>query len=159
MIQETATTLWMAFKLNAAKFLSICFALLIPIQFMLLLVGAFILADTIAGIWSSRKLGKKITSNRLSGFISKMLVYNAVVILAYALDVNLLGEFLLHLVSINLLFTKVTVIALIVNECYSINEKLVNVKGKGIWDYAKQVLGVAKFIKKEAKELQDDDKE
>jgi len=157
MIQETITTLWAAFKINAAKFLSICFALLIPIQFMLLLVGAFIFADTVAGIWCAKKSNKKITSNRLSGIISKMLVYNSVVILAYALDVNLLGEFLLHIVSISLLLTKVTVIALITNELYSINEKLVNVKGKGIFDYAKQLLGVAKFIKKEAHDLTDDE--
>jgi hypothetical protein len=84
-------------------------------------------------------------------------VYNSVVILAFALDVNLVGEFLMHIVSIHLLFTKVTAIALIVNECYSINEKLVNVTGKGIFTYFKQVLGIAKYVKKEAKELTDDD--
>lgn len=157
MLQET-TTLWSTIKAKAAEFFGFAFALIAPIHFILLLVGAFILADTIAGVWCAKKTGKKITSNRLSKFISKMLVYNAVVILAFALDINLIGEFLLHIVSVNLLFTKITAIALIVNECYSIDEKLVNVKGKGIFGYFKQLLGVAKYVKKEAKELTDDDK-
>lgn len=153
MIQET-TTLWGIIKSNLFTFFSMIFGLLAPIQPILLLVFVFIFLDTVMGVWASKKLKKQITSRKLSAFISKMLVYGSVVILTYALDKLLLGEFLLMLVSINLLATKVAAIALIIAEVYSIDEKLVNVKGKGIWHYFKRLIGVAKLIKKEADGLE-----
>jgi hypothetical protein len=156
-MKEQLIQIIIALKNNIYPLFAVAIGLLAPIQYILLLVGAFILADTVAGVWSSKKLGKKITSNRFSSVISKMLVYNSVVILAFALDVNLLGEFLLHIVSINLLFTKVAAIALITNECYSIDEKLRNVTGKGIWFYFKRLVGIAKTIKREAEELEKKD--
>ena len=153
MIQET-TTLWSIIKSNAVTFFSMICALLAPIQPILLLVFIFIMLDTVMGVWASKKLKKEITSRKLSAFISKMLVYGGVVILTYALDKLLLGEFLLMFVSVKLLATKVAAIALILAEVYSIDEKLVNVKGKGIWHYFKRLIGVAKLIKKEADELE-----
>ena len=158
MTKEAIITLLVSIKQKAAYLLGIGFGLIAPIQFILLLVGAFIAADTVFGVWAAKKQKKKITSNRFSSFIGKMLVYQTVVIIAYALDINLLGEFLLAIVSIKLLLTKMVAIALIVNECYSIDEKLVNVKGKGIFHYFKQLLGLAKLVKKEAKELTNDEK-
>jgi putative flippase GtrA len=156
MIQET-TTLWTIIKSNLGQFFAMCFGLLAPIQPILLLVFGFIIADTVAGIWCSKKTGIKITSRRLSAFIAKMLVYSAVVILTYGLDKLLLGEFLLHIVSINLLATKVAAMALIFAEVYSIDEKLIRVTGKGIWHYFKRLIGLAKMIKKEAKDLKDEE--
>lgn len=143
-------------KNNFGVFGGMIFGLLSPIQPILLLVFAFIVADTIFGVWAARKTNKKITSRRLSSFIGKMIVYSCAVILTYALDKLLLGEFLLHIISINLLATKVTSMALIFAEIFSIDEKLVMVKKKGIWDYFKQLLGVAKKIKKEAEELKEE---
>jgi hypothetical protein len=154
---EQSTTLWSIIKSNLGQFFVMCFGLLAPIQPILLLVFAFIMADTVAGIWCSKKTGVKITSRRLSAFISKMLVYAAVVILTYGLDVLLLGEFLLHIVSINLLATKVSAIALIFAEVYSIDEKLIRVTGKGIWHYFKRVIGLAKMIKKQKEEILDEE--
>lgn len=141
-------------KSNLDTFFAMCFGLLAPIQPILLLVFAFIIADTFFGVWSAKKTSKKLSSRKLSTFIGKMLVYAFVIILTYALDTLLLGEFLLKIVSINLLATKVSAIALILNECYSIDEKLRNVNGKGIWHYIKQLISVAKLIKKESKELE-----
>lgn len=153
MTKEAIITILISIKEKAGYLLGIGFGLLAPIQFILLLVGAFIAADTCFGVWAAKKQKKKITSHRFSSFIGKMLVYQAVVILAYALDVNLLGEFLLAIVSVKLLLTKLVAIALIVNECYSISEKIENVTGKGIWFYFKQILGLAKFVKKEVEDL------
>ena len=153
MFQET-TSLLAIIKSNFFTFFSIICGLLAPIQPILLLVFAFIVIDTVMGVWASKKLKREITSKKFSTFISKMLVYGLVVILTYALDKLLLGEFLFIFVSINLLATKVAAIALIVAEVYSIDEKLVNVKGKGIWHYFKRLIGVAKLIKKEANDLE-----
>ena len=65
----------------------------------------------------------------------------------------MLGEFFLLFLSIPLAITKITVIALVVNEVYSIDEKVVNVKGYGLWNMFKRLLGVAKFIKKQQNDL------
>lgn len=149
MIQETTTTLWSIIKSNLFSFTAMICGLLAPIQPILLLVFSFIILDTFMGVWSAKKTNVKITSRRLSSFITKMLVYAGVIILTYGLDKLLLGEFLLMVVSVNLFATKVSAIALILAEIYSIDEKLVNVKGKGIWHYFKRLIGVAKLIKKE----------
>ena len=155
MIQET-TTLWATLKANCGPFLAIAFGLLAPIQFILLLVGAFIIADTAFGVWAAHKTGKQLTSRKLSKFISKMFVYMGVIVLTYALDTLLLGEFLLHIVSIDMVATKVTALALIFAEVFSIDEKLKMVNtGKGLWYYFKRLIGVAKLIKKETEELKE----
>lgn len=150
-------TLLDSVKSKLAMLLFSCLSLLAPIQFILLLVGFFIVLDTISGIFASKKLKLPITSRKLSRFITKMLVYQLVVITFYALDVNLLGEFLLKVVSIKLVLTKTIAIALVINELYSIDEKirLVN-KGKGLWFFFKQMISTAKIIKKEGGGLMDE---
>ena len=153
MILET-TSLWASLKGKAALIFGSIFALLAPIQFVLLLVGAFIAADTVFGMYTAKKLGHKLTSRKFSKFISKMLVYQAVIILIYALDVLLLGEFFLMIVSVPLVLTKITSIALIAVEIFSIDEKLKMLKdGQGIWYHFKRLIGIAKLIKKETKEI------
>lgn len=128
-------------------------ALLSPIKIFLVLVGIFIFIDTILGIWAAKKTGIKIESRKLSKFISKMFVYNMVVILAFLLDKYLLGEFFLLFLSIPLAITKLTTIGLVLNEAYSMDEKVRNVKGVGIWDIFSKLLGLAKFIKKQKEEV------
>ena len=157
MINET-TTLWCSLKSKFGLLFGSAFALLAPIQFILLLVGCFIVMDTIFGVYASKKLGKEFTSRKFSKFISKMFVYNAVIIMTYALDVQLLGEFFMMIVSVPLVLTKVTAIALVVNEIISIDEKLKMIKkGKGIWFHFKRLLSITKLIKKQADELDDTD--
>lgn len=128
-------------------------ALLSPIKIFLVLVGIFIFIDTVLGIWAAKKTGIKIESRKLSKFISKMFVYNMVVILAFLLDKYLLGEFFLLFLSIPLAITKLTTIGLVLNEAYSMDEKVRNVKGVGIWDIFSKLLGLAKFIKKQKEEI------
>ena len=153
MIKET-TTLFASIKAKAGLIFGSALALLAPIQWVLLLVGAFIAADTIFGMYTAKKLGIKLTSRKFSAFISKMLIYQAVVILVYALDVLLLGEFFLMIVSIPMVLTKVAAIALVVVEIFSIDEKLKMLKdGKGIWYHFKRLIGIAKLLKKTAKDL------
>lgn len=159
MIQET-TGLWALIKTNAATFAGVIMGLIAPIQYILLLVFAFIAADTVAGVWAATKTGKKLTSKKFSTFIGKMIVYASLVLLSYGLDALLLGEFLWYIVKIKLLTVKITAIALCFAEVFSIDEKMKMVNpGKGLFFHFKRLLGVAKLVKKEAKELQDDDKE
>ena len=124
----------------------------------MILVFVFILIDTIGGIWASNQLGIEITSRRLSKFISKLLVYQTVIILAYAIDVNLLGPFILLFLSVPLAMTKIVGLGLVVNEIFSLDESLKKVnKDKGIAFYFKQLIGVAKYVKKEAETFEKKD--
>lgn len=158
MIQET-TGLWAIIKSNATQFAGVIMGLIAPVQFILLLVFAFIAADTVAGIWAAHKTGKKISSRKFSSFIGKMVVYASLVLLSYGLDALLLGEFLLYIVKIKLLTVKITAIALCFAEVFSIDEKMKMVKpGEGLFFHFKRLLGVAKIIKKEAHELTEDEK-
>jgi hypothetical protein len=158
MIQET-TTLWVTLKANLLEFFGVIMALIAPIQAIIMLVFAFIIADTAFGIWSAKKTGKKLTSTKFSGFIGKMIVYLALLLLSYGLGALLLDEFLFYVIKIKLLTTKVTAIALCFAEIYSIDEKLKNVDPeKGIFYHFKRLLGVAKLVKQETDDLMDDDK-
>lgn len=160
MIHDTTTALTATFKTHGWSILGIILVLLGPIKWFMLLVGLAIIADTIFGIWSSRKLGKKLESRKFARFITKQLVYQSVVIGAYALDKLLLGEFFLLFISIPMLVTKLAVIGLIVTEGYSIDEKLQNVnKGEGIYFHFQRLLRLAKFIKKETSDVFEDKKE
>ena len=147
MVKTTLASLWSS---SFGKAIVFAIGLLAPIKFIMVLVFAAILADTIFGIRTSRKLGVEITSRRLSKFISKLFVYQFVIIFAYAIDVNLLGEFILLFISVPLALTKITSLGLVVNELFSIDESLKKLnKEKGLWFYFTQLLSVAKRIKKD----------
>lgn len=136
--------------------IGIIVGLLAPIQFILLLVSMFIVIDTIFGVYTAKKLKREITSRKLAAFIHKMLIYNIVIITVYALDKLLLGEFLLQMVSIHLVATKVAAIALVVTEIFSIDEKLRMLNNNnGMWSYLKRLLSLAKLVRKETKNLQE----
>jgi phage-related holin len=157
MIQDTTAALSATLKTNGWPIFGIIASLLSPIKWLMILVAIFITADTIAGIWSSIKLNKKLESRKFARFITKMLIYQVVVITAYALDKLLLGEFFLLFISIPMVATKLATLALIVAEIFSIDEKLKNVnEEKGIWYHFSRLLKIAKFIKKEADELTKD---
>lgn len=130
------------------------FGLLAPIQGLLILVGVFILIDTIMGIWAAKKAGSTITSYKLSAMLSKMFIYQLIVIVAYALDKLILGELTGLFVDINLLITKIATLFVIGNELFSIDEKMRIIRGgKGIWYQFKRLIGVAKLVKRETKDI------
>ena len=134
-------------------------ALIAPIKIYLVLIAIFIVLDTIAGVWASKALGIKISSSRFSAFISKLFIYNAVAITAYFIDIHLLGEFILLFLSIPMAATKITVLGLILNEIYSIDEKFVNVKGSGLWSIFKKLLKTRGLLKKTKDKIEEDTKD
>jgi len=148
------TTITSIFTNSIGKAFLFAIGLLTPIKFIMMIVFFAILADTIYGVRCSKKIGEQITSRKLSKFITKLLIYQAVIIFAYAIDVNIFGEFLLLFLSVPMALTKVVALGLIVNEGYSIDESLKRVnKEKGLWFYFKQLIGLAKMIKSETKDL------
>jgi hypothetical protein len=141
-------------KANLKTFFLAAIGLLSPIKYLLILVGLFILIDTVVGIWAARKQHIVITSRRLSSVLSKMLVYQGIVILAYALDKLILGGIVSVFIDVPLLVTKIATLIILVNESFSIDEKVrILNKNKGTWFYFKRAVGLAKLVKKQTKDL------
>ena len=154
MFQTTFSSLITVIKSNSWSLFLIITSLLSPIKYLMFLVGCMIILDTIFGIWSSKKLGLKLQSRKFARFITKMLIYQVVLITAFALDNLILGEFFLLFISIKMLMVKAAALALISAEIFSIDEKLKNVNdGQGIWFHFSRLLKVAKFLKKESEDI------
>jgi hypothetical protein len=153
-MKQESISIFTSIKSNFFTYFTVVIGLLSPIKYILLLVGLSILADTIFGVYAAKKTGKKITSRRLSAFISKMLIYQTVVITMFAIDTLLLGEFLMLFISIPFVATKITALLLIINETISIDEKLRMLNPeKGLWFHFKRLIGIAKLVKKETEGL------
>jgi hypothetical protein len=132
------------------------FALLsffLPIVPLLLLVGLFILCDTILGIWAAKKRGERITSRKLGNIVPKMILYQAAVLVGYVLDVFLLSEFVNYIFSIDLLITKLIAMTLIFIETLSLNENIECISGKNLFASFKQMITRTANIKGQIKDL------
>jgi hypothetical protein len=114
---------------------------LAPIQTMMILIGVFIIIDTIMGVWSAAELAKKegksprsvISSRKLrDGFLSKIIIYQTSLILLFVLDsyfLNDIVKFFFKDLPITFIITKILGVMLIVIEATSIEEKIYRVKG------------------------------
>lgn len=69
-----------------------CVAVLAPIKAVLVTVGILIVADALTGMYAAHKRGEKISSAAMRRTLSKMLVYQGVVILGYLLEANLMDH-------------------------------------------------------------------
>jgi hypothetical protein len=124
-------------------------AFFVPIQGVLLLVGFSILLDTVFGVYSSRKQGKKITSKILSwGIVSKMISYEAVILLIYAIEVLLLNDIIKSVVSVELIVTKLAALTLVSIEAFSIDESVRAFNNdKGVAFYFGRLIKLGKSVK------------
>lgn len=138
-----------ALKGKLVPFLQVFAAFLLPIKPLALLVVFAILVDTITGIGKAKKLKEKITSRKLSKFISKILLYLACLFSFYALDVFLIGELIGTFTSIPLLATKLVAVSLIFVELLSIDENF-----KAGWKFS--MFGALKKMLIRAKEIKGD---
>ena len=143
-------------KLNLSKLMAIIFSFFLPIVGILILIGAAVLLDTVTGIWKSRKLKQPITSRKLSAIMSKILLYEATVILFYLIDYFLVNEIVYSFFSIDMLVTKVLALTLVSIEVISINENYKAVRGVDLWDALKNLFRRAKEITSEYKDINND---
>ena len=125
----------------------------LPIVPLILLVGLFIICDTILGIWAAKKRGEKITSRKLGNIVPKMLLYQGAVIVGYTLDHLLLGEFVKYLFNIDMLITKLIAMTLIFIESLSLNENIEYITGKNIFQSFKKMISRTAKIKGQIKDL------
>jgi hypothetical protein len=125
----------------------------LPIVPLILLVGLFILCDTILGIWAAIKRGERITSRKLGNIVPKMLLYQGAVLVGYVLDHLLLGEFVNYVFNIDMLITKLIAMTLIFIESVSLNENMECITGKNIFKSFKDMITRTAKIKGQIKDL------
>ena len=126
----------------------------LPIVPLILLVGLFILCDTILGIWAAIKRGERITSRKLGNIVPKMLLYQGAVLVGYVLDHLLLGEFVNYVFNIDMFITKLIAMTLIFIESVSLNENMECITGKNIFKSFKDMITRTAKIKSKIKDLE-----
>ena len=146
------------FKLYSTKLMAIILSFFLPIVGILILIAASVILDTITGIWKAKKLKQPITSRRLSAIISKILLYEATVMLFFAMDKFLLNDIVISFFSIELLTTKVLALVLVSIEVISINENYKAIYQKDLWDALKNLFARAKEVTSDFKNINEKDK-
>jgi len=145
-------------KLYSTKLMAIILSFFLPIVGILILIAASVILDTITGIWKAKKLKQPITSRKLSAIISKILLYEATVMLFYAMDKFLLNDIVISFFSIELLTTKILALVLVSIEIISINENYKAVKGIDLWASLKNLFARAKEVTSDFKNINEKDK-
>jgi len=138
--------------------MAIILSFFLPIVGILILIAASVILDTITGIWKAKKLKQPITSRRLSAIISKILLYEATVMLFYAMDKFLLNDIVMQFFSIELLTTKILALTMVSIEVISINENYKQVKGIDLWASLKNLFARAKEVTSDFKNINEKDK-
>jgi len=117
----------------------------VPVQPLLLIIGAFIAMDTVLGVTKAYVTQQPIDSHKLSRVIFKMLIYQAVILLLYPIDVFIIGG---ELFGYEYFATKLGAFILLFIESLSIEEniKALN-KGKGFKYYFEKLLKTLKEAK------------
>lgn len=122
-----------------------CMAFFAPVSLIILAIGLAIFADTIVALSLTNK---KFTSKRLrNGILSKMLAYEASILLLFLVDYAMINDAVLTVFSVPYVVTKIAGLFLIGIEISSIDEKIRDKYGddKGIINRFK---GFVKSIKK-----------
>jgi len=138
--------------------MAIILSFFLPIVGILILIAASVILDTITGIWKAKKLKQPITSRRLSAIISKILLYEATVMLVFAMDKFLLNDIVMQFFSIDLLTTKILALTMVSIEVISINENYKAVKGIDLWASLKNLFARAKEVTSDFKNINEKDK-
>jgi hypothetical protein len=156
MIHTQLTVLIMNIKASCFALIGVLLAFFAPIAGLVLTVGLLIFSDTILGVYRAHHLGEKITSRKMSRLVSKLVLYQASILLVFCVDYFLLGELVKTLTSIPNFVTKLAAIGLAGIELKSINESL-QMLGIDIWTSVKSMLARTKEIKGEIEEIVEND--
>lgn len=134
------------FLINILTGLLIFFA---PIQGLVIAVGLIIVLDTFTGVYKSVKLKgwRSVRSRKLSHIVSKLLLYEMCLLLLYPVDVFILNELLLHIISIQFFATKLLCIVLIFIEGVSIKENIEEALKINVWQLLRNAIKRTKELK------------
>jgi phage-related holin len=122
-----------------------------PVAGIMIAIGSFIALDTLLGVMAAQKSGEKIESKKLSKVVWKMLMYQAVTISFFIMDVHIVGDLLGTLINTPYVLTKTVGVALIAIEFKSIDENIEKMTGttllKRLYDLIAKGKDIASKIK------------
>ena len=126
-----------------------------PVVPVLLAVGAFIMIDTLTGIFKSAKLNgwSSIRSKKLARLASKNLVYNAAVLSFFLIDAAIFNDVLHAGLGVSYALTKVMGIVLCSVELKSIDENFEAIYGVGLWETFGKIIRKGKGIAQGIQEI------
>lgn len=107
------------------SFLVSLVAIFSPVVPILLTVGFLITLDFFVGIYRAYKLKEKITSRKMGNTISKMFLYQAMILSIFLLET--------YIVTDILPLTKIAAALIATVEIKSIDESIEKMTGVGIW--------------------------
>jgi hypothetical protein len=117
----------------------------VPIQPLLLIIGGFIAMDTVLGVTKAYVTKQTVNSHKLSRVIFKMLIYQAVILLLYPIDVFIVGS---ELFGYEHFVTKLGAFILLFVESLSIEENIKALNNnKGFKYYFEKLLKTLKEAK------------
>ena len=142
-------------KLKISSLFAVIAAFLLPIKAIMITVGLAILADTVVGIYKSKKKGEKITSRKLSQVVSKIFLYQGAIVLFFCIEKFILVDFIVLFTGIPLFLTKLVGALMVFIEVQSISESIESLTGKSIWVRIKEMITRAKEVKEDIQDLSD----
>jgi hypothetical protein len=148
--------LYLLFKTKSMLLLQVLTAFLLPIKPLIILVGLMILIDTITGIWKAKKTGETFTSKKLSSVISKMVLYQAGLILFFVLEKYMLSEFVQLFISMPFFLTKIVAVFFCSVEIVSVNENVKAIYGINLFEMFKSIVSRIKNTKDSITAIADD---
>lgn len=152
------TQLYHNIKLAVSTMVAIIISFLMPIVPLLLIVGGLIFLDTCVGLWRAYKTSETITSKKLSNIISKTVLYQTSIITFFLIEKYIVGDMVIHFISIELFLTKVLACTLCSIELKSMDESYQLVTNVSIWDRFKLLLKRTSEVKKGVENIIKDDK-
>lgn len=90
-------------------------AILAPIHTVIATVFALLLADMITGMWAAHKRGEKISSAAMRRTVSKIIIYEMVIVLGYFVETQLLADFVPLVKIVSGLIASVEFVSLLEN--------------------------------------------
>lgn len=139
-------------------FLCSIFTFLLPIKGLMILMLFAIGIDTIVGIYTSNKTGKKFKSNKFFNIVIKTFFYLGTIILTYLVD-KYIFEGVLPILHINNGLSKFTTMFWVISEIISIDENSQKLGNKPLFQMLKEYIGKAKDLKKDLNDLKDNDED
>lgn len=129
--------------------------ILTPIKGLLLVTGFAVFLDTLFAIYTTIKLNGWVSyqSTKLFNIVVKSFFYLGSIMLAYAIDINIIGTNLI--MNIDLFLSKVITIFWLYIEVKSIDETSQKHGNKPFYTIIKNMLDKAKELKKDINEIKE----
>lgn len=126
---------------------------IMPVEPLILLVGLFIIGDTIMGLTAAFINKEPLLSRKFARLVIKLILYTSAVLLVYGLDILILSD-IFGLDSSKFIPTKIAAGSLCVIEGFSIDEKIRKINNdKGIKYYWTKIIKAFKSFKSDINEI------